>query len=253
MDIINLIAKSSLHIIMVRPSDNEPMAFGSGCIVSYKGRYFLLSVAHVTDINGLTTCIETNQPPVDLHTPIYSVGTMCYFDEYKIPKDKKLEEIKAFEELLVNFDDTLDVTFCEIKQHITLLQPEWDFGAYKIEKGEKVSLNLEEGGLPEKGKLFGLCGRVRQDLNGAQLKSQPTLKLDLEYRGTKGRFHYFLTPELIKDVDDYSGCSGSPILDEDGKLVALTSSVMKNTKLIFGFSIDECKRLLDLAIETKFV
>lgn len=253
MDIINLIAKSSLHLIMLRPSDKEPMGFGSGCIVSYKKRFFLLSVAHVTDIDGLATCIETNQLFADLHTPLYSVGAMCYFDQYKLPKDKNLKEIKTFEDLTTNFDETLDITFCEIKENITLLQPEWDLGAYKIEKGEKVSLNLELAGQPEKGKLFGLCGRVRQDVVGIQLRSQPTLKLDLEYQGTTGRFHYFLLPELIKDVDDYSGCSGSPILDEDGKLVALTASVMRNTKLIFGFSIDECKKLLDLAIETNLV
>ncbi len=253
MDIINLIAKSSLQLMMVKPGTNVPTAFGSGCIVRYKERWFLLSVAHVTDIDGLATCIETNQQSVDLQTPVYSVGAMCYFDQYKIPKSKKIEEIKGLEDLLVNYNETLDITFCEIKENITLLQPEWDFGTYKIEKGEKVFLNLEEAGLPEIGKLYGLCGRVRQNLNGIQLQVQPTMKLDLQFKGTKGRFHYFIAPELITDVDDYRGCSGAPILDEDGKLVALTSSVMKNTKVIFGFSIEECKRLLDLAIETKLV
>jgi hypothetical protein len=35
----------------------EPQGFGSGCIIQYKERRFLLSVAHVTDIDGLATCI----------------------------------------------------------------------------------------------------------------------------------------------------------------------------------------------------
>ena len=66
MDILNLIAKASQHIIMCRPSDMEPQRFGSGCIIQYKGRRFLLSVAHVTDIDDLATCIETGLPALDL-------------------------------------------------------------------------------------------------------------------------------------------------------------------------------------------
>lgn len=255
MDIINLIAKSSLHIIVANPGDMEPQSFGSGCIAHYNKRYFLLSVAHVTDIKDAATFIETNLPVKDLQSPLYSVGAMRYFDEYKIPGDDSLKNIGSVEDLSKYYDDTLDITFCEIKEQVELLQPEWDFGTYKISKGNKVCLNLNEAGNPEKGKVYGLCGRVRQELEGVYLKSQPTLKLDLEYQGTvkKGRMHYFKTPELIKDADDYKGCSGAPILDEDGKLVALASSVFTGSQLIFGFSIEECRRLLDLAIATNLV
>lgn len=253
MDFINLIARSSIHIIMVRPPGIEPEGFGSGCVVVYKGRKFLLSVEHVTNIDGLATCIETNLPSKDLQTPIYSVGSMCYFDQYKLPKEIKTQEIKSFEELKTFYDDTLDVTFCELKDDVLLLQPEWEFGSFIIYKGFKVFLNLDEAGSPDSDKEFGFCGRIRQNLNGVYLKIQPTLKLGLRYKGTTGRFHYFTVPEIIKDVDDYSGCSGAPILDEDGKLVALTASVAKNTKLVFGFSIEECRKLLDLAIQTNLV
>jgi hypothetical protein len=252
-EIINLIVKSSLHLIMLRPSDKEPMNFGSGCIVLYKARYFLLSVAHVTNINDLATCIETNLQTVGLNIPLYSVGAMCYFDQYEFPKNTNPDEIKTFEDLKVDFDETLDISFCEIKEQITLLQQEWDFGVFKIESGEKIPLNLELAGNPEKGKSFGFCGKVKHGIEGIQLKSQPILQLDLEYQGTIGRFHYFTLPGLIKDEDDYSGCSGSPIIDENGKLIALTASVTRGTKLVFGFSIEECKKLLDLAINVNLL
>lgn len=253
MDIINLIAKSSQHLIMCRPSDMEPMGFGSGCIVKYKDRMFLLSVAHVTDKDKLATCIETGLPPKDLQTPLYSVGAMCYFDMYKVPDNIKEIEVKKFEDLNLTFDETLDITFCELKEEIPLLQPEWDFGAYKIEKGPKCYLNLDEAGVPETDKLHGLCGRVRHDFKGLQMISKPTLKLDLTYVGTYGRFHLFNSPETITDADDYRGCSGAPILDETGKLVGLAQSVVENSNSIFAFSIDECKKLLDIAIETKLL
>lgn len=55
MDIINLLANASQHIIMCRPSDMEPQGFGSGCFIQYKDRRLLLSAAHVTDYDGLAT------------------------------------------------------------------------------------------------------------------------------------------------------------------------------------------------------
>lgn len=253
MNILNLLAKSSLHLIVVKPDNIEPVGFGSGCIVKYKSRYFLLSVAHVTDLEGLATCIETNLPTEGRGSQLYSVGAMSYYDEYKLLPSVDVSTIKTIEELLDVNGKTLDITFCEIKEQVELLQPEWDFGGFKIEKGEKVLLNLEEAGEPENGKLFGLCGRIRQDVTGAYIKSQPTLKLGLEYKGIRGREHVFLTPEIIKDADDYRGCSGAPILDEDGKLVALASRILKGSRLLYGFSIDECKRLLDWAMVTKLV
>ena len=238
---------------MCRPHDMEPMGFGSGCLVLYKDRKFLLSVAHVTDYDGLATCIETGLPPKDLQAPLYSIGSMCYFDTFKVPNNIKEIEVKRFADLNLNFDETLDITFCEVKEEFSLLQPEWDFGAYKIESGPKVYLNLEESGSPDKDKFHGLCGRVRHDFKGLFIMSKPTLKLDLTFVGTFGRFHLFNTPDTISDADDYRGCSGAPILDETGKLVALAQSVVEGTNSIFGFSIEECKRLLDFAIQTKLV
>jgi len=121
-------------------------------------------------------------------------------------------------------------------------------------KRTKVYLNFDEAGLPDITKLHGFCGRVKHDFKGLRMISKPTLKLDLSFIGTYGRFHLFNTPDVISaDADDYRGCSGAPILDETGKLVGLAQSVVEGSNSIFAFSIDECKRLLDIAIETKLV
>jgi hypothetical protein len=253
MDIINLIAKASQHLLVCRPSDLKPMRHGSGCIVLYKNRKFLLTVAHVTDHEGEATCIETGLPTEELQTPIYSVGAMCYVDLYKVPPDVRQREIRRFEDLSLMFDETLEISFCEIKEDIAIIQPEWDFGAYKIVKGPKVYLNLHEAGEPDREKLHGLCGRIKPETRGITIVTTPTLKLDLEYVQSFGRFHLFSVPELISDSDDYRGCSGAPILDETGKLVGLLQSVLPNSNSIFAFSIEECKRLLDWAIEAKLL
>ena len=134
-----------------------------------------------------------------------------------------------------------------------MLQPEWDFIDFKIEKGVKKCLNLDLAGKPEKEKYFALCGRIGQDLKDGKLHSGPTFKFDMEYRVTMGRFHFFTTNEIIKDKEEYEGCSGAPILDEDGKLVGLAASVKETTNILCAFSIEECKRLLDYAFEIGLV
>jgi len=251
MDIINLIGKSSHHILAVDPGEGkEPESWGSGCIVKYKNRLFVLSVAHVTDIDGKIVCLETNQQTEGLQSKLYHVGSLCYFDTYKVPDNVHELEIKAFEDLNLTFDETLDITFCELKENIEFLQPEWDFGAYKVDAGVKVCLNLETAGEPNEKSQYGFCGRVRPEFNGVVSKTEVTIKLDLEYKGTHGRFHIFHAPETIKDENDYKGCSGAPVLEETGKLVGLASSIIPGTKTIFAFSIKECKRLLDIALGT---
>lgn len=255
LNLLDFIAKSSIHVVVARASDLLPVSFGSGCIVQYKNRMFLLSVAHVTDLEGTVTLLETNLPSKNLQTPFYQVGAMCYFDQFKVPKSGMEQKITAIEDINAKYDKTLDITFCEIKENVDFLQPEWDLGAFKIRAGRKIFLNLEEAGEPQKNKLYGLSGRVRQNLNGVYLEQKPTMKLNLQYQGqVKSKKMYgFSTEELISDADDYRGCSGAPILDEDGKLVALAASVYEGSKMMLAFSIEECKRLLDFAIESKLV
>jgi len=60
----------------------------------------------------------------------------------------------------------------------------------------------------------------------------------------------FLASERILDSKDYEGCSGAPILDSQGRIVALACTVGTSSKIIYGFSIQECKKLLDYALKT---
>nr|WP_315240105.1 hypothetical protein [uncultured Flavobacterium sp.] len=251
--VLDVIVKASIPLIIVSPDNMEPEAFGSGCIVKHRDRLFLLSVAHVTDYEDKTTCIITNQPPKNGKGVIYSVGAMCYYDEYKLEKDQKLEEIQSLDNLLKDFNETLDVTFCEIKEPVELIQPETDFIYHKVEKGKKIIFDFSYTQEPDISKVYGFSGYIRQEVSNNRIESQLTLKIGLTFRRTKGRFHMFLADEIIKDANDYRGCSGAPIVDENGQLVALAASLVTNTKIVFGFSIDECKRLLNHAIDTELL
>lgn len=77
-----------------------------------------------------------------------------------------------------------------------------------------------------------------------------TLKHNLKFHRTTKHFHVFLAEEIITDAMNYKGCSGAPIIDSDGILVGLVSKIVVPSKLVYGFSIQECIKLLDIAMDT---
>ncbi len=244
-----LMVRASIQILMADKENPKPEAFGSGCILEHRKRFFLISVRHVTDYDDLTTFLETNLPPDEKGAWIKPIGGLCYFDLFQVSDATSINE---FEDLLQN-GQTLDVTFAEIKENMELIQNEIDFGAFKVSAGHKVILDSRDIDLPSKEENYGFHGRVKHQYEGFYLKMENTVKYNLKYHRTDKHFHIFLAPEIIKDAIDYQGCSGAPIIDSQGKLVALACKVRIPSKMIYGFSIQECIRLLDVAIDTKML
>lgn len=247
---LEFIITTSVHLILIEPNTSEPRAFGSGILITYKERLFLLSVAHVTDLKGLQTTIETYAPTKGIQSTLYGVDGMAYFTQHPVPSN--ITPL-ALEQMLNEPGERLDISFGEIKEPITLLQPEWDLGDVKIEAGHKHYIDLEKMMTDDlsRDREYDLCGRIRQRIGGNYILSEPKLVIGMKYQGTDRNriFHRFLVPDIISNADEYRGCSGAPIFDDEGRLVALASKVRENSKLLYAFSIVECKRLLDKALE----
>tara|TARA_R110002012_G_scaffold248828_1_gene425377 strand:+ start:3715 stop:4092 length:378 start_codon:yes stop_codon:yes gene_type:complete len=121
---------------------------------------------------------------------------------------------------------------------------------FEIKAGKKLFLNLEYATIPDKEKLYSFYGKVKPEYKGIHLHMTSTFKHNLKYHRTNGYFHMFLAPEIIENADDYKGCSGAPIIDSEGRIVALACKVVVGSKIIYGFSIQECMKLIDLSINT---
>lgn len=72
-------------------------------------------------------------------------------------------QAKDFEDLLQKPKEILDITFAEIKTPFTLLQPEIDFGAFKVEAGPKVHLYLDNIAEPTSVKKYGFYGKIKHE------------------------------------------------------------------------------------------
>lgn len=248
IELLNLIASSSLQLAVLNPDTLLPYDYGSGCLVYYKEKILLLSVAHVTDNASKIIAIVTGQPPVAGKSVLYGVGGMCHFTVYTVNPEDLQKGVTDIKTLLSTPKKPLDISFCEIKAKLNLAQEEWDTGFGIVNKGEKIILRLNNAAEPIRNKLYGFYGIIRQGISQPTNGGQPTIKVDLQYRGMTGNMYRFTAPKIISDNNDYKGCSGAPILGEDGEPVALACSVATGTKMMFGFPITECCKLIDKAI-----
>ena len=249
MNLINLIAKSSVHLIVFEKQTNKPIQYGSGCIASYKNKLFAISVNHVTQIRGKETytLIETGLPSKDGQTPYYRLGELVYFDVFKAHGI----DTGDFNQMTFSKEEPLDITFTTLKDEVFLKQKGFTYYGQEITEGQKVFLNLDYSTEPKQEDYFGFFGHIKHDIFDDQIiKSKVTFKIGLSYKGTHDRFHLFYTPDIIKEYEDYAGTSGAPILNEEGQLVGLVCSVIKNSHSLFAFPVDYCKQLIDISLES---
>jgi len=183
---LDLMVQQSVELLVVKGENLEPISCGTGCIVKYREKFFVLTVAHVTDFEEASTCIVLNKKPENGHTPMYCAGTMNYFDEFNV-KEEKLAEIRGLDDLLSDFNETIDVSFCELKELFEIVQPEIDFGVHKVEKSLKMFIDLEnDTSTPSRDKFYGFSGNIRHDPTPSLLTRTITLKKDVKYHRTKG-------------------------------------------------------------------
>ena len=251
MNLLNLIARSTVHLVIMDKATHEPVRYGSGCVVKYRNKLIVLSVDHVTRIRGLQTyaLIETGGPAKDGQISWYSTGGLVCFDQFK------LEGIGTgdLSRVTISEEDPLDVTFTAVKDDIVLMQKGFIYYGEEIEGGQKVFPVLDYATLPDAKEEFGFCGFIKHDIFGKTIKSDITIKLGLSYRETSDGFHLFNTPDLVTDIAEYEGTSGSPIFDFEGRLVGLVCIVLENSRSVWAFPIDYCRRLIDIAIDSGLI
>jgi hypothetical protein len=251
MNLLNMIEKSSVHLFVFNKDTNEPIQYGSGCIVAYQKRLFLLSVNHVIRMKDVETyaLIETGLPPKDGQIPFYRVGGFMFFDVFKLHG----METKEFERMTLSQEDPLDVTFAEVKNDIRLLQKGFNWFGHEITQGEKVFPILDHATVPTTDDYYGFFGHIRPDVfDNKVIKSEVVFHLNLTYQGTYNRFHLFNTTEIIEDESLFEGTSGAPIINSSGQLVGLVCSFNKGTNSVFAFPIDYCKQLIDISTQSGF-
>ena len=263
MTLMEYFWKASHQIVMLTP--NKPFneadieGWGSGFILEHKGRKFFTTCDHNLHMlddfaNGersgedfqIAIIANYNDPQTPLSTGFVTIPGFYYFDSF----DLNTPEIM----------DLKDIAFAELKKAmpLPLLTNQLNHydGSVAVKAGE-LKLFIQEETISEAkvGKDYVLtgciCNRIVDDI---RMERRTTFREGIKYTGRThmGSFMVFENPDII-NVEEWEGLSGSPIFDEDGKLVGMVNEVVDGGKEIYVTPISHILRFIDYAISIENV
>ncbi|WJS96799.1 alpha/beta hydrolase [Flavobacterium johnsoniae] len=239
-ELINYVVKSTQHVIMIDPETLMPSSGGSGLLLIYKERLFFVSVQHVTDKAGKQAALDTGIGDEN-GTNLYSLPALNFIDQFSV------EGLDIGQPVLKKLK-SLDICYTEIKDSIEIKQTLKKFGDTVVTADLKrmIYTDLDYEPTFEEGYCF--HGRIRGELEDNTLNQIDKLVLGMKYDGKIGPFERFILEEEVVSELDYQGTSGAPIFSETGEPVALVAYGYIGEKYLYGFSMRELRKYLDIYI-----
>jgi hypothetical protein len=214
------IALSSIPIRSIG-KDGMPTGLASACIFDYKQKRILLTVHHATgniENWGIQVKYELNKG-----TAIKPLGSMNFL---------KLFSIKT------NTARDIDLSYVEIPMDIEPVSQEIDAktGSVINEKKRLIS-NIDFNITPDQNELYGFSGQIMPELVSNSLITELRTYTNLQYIGDEDDYYVFELPFEHPGHKHFQGCSGAPIVDTKGNVVALVCKGDIPTNRIYGISL----------------
>jgi len=158
----------------------------------------------------------------------------------------------------------LDLTFFPYRISETILHPATYINGinYSETPNSIIETSLEH--IPNSNSEYGFTGRVKIDIKGKSIFYETNYTDGLIFESFekgeikddegniyKGNYCKFRLKNIIKDISDFSGTSGAPIMDADGNIVALVAFGNKNKPYIYGIPVSMLKILVDVELINK--
>jgi hypothetical protein len=248
----NIYTLTKLSSISIHNLDeqNTPLSSASGCIIKYKDTRFLLTVAHATGIKG--------RWGVQLEYDDQNKGIKYFIPQYSwLFHGKITEQIvngnldSDLESLLKDFE-IIDFSyailpeeynpmdeFIDLEENIKYFRPK-----RVIETDLSTKLAADD--------RFSFYGHIRTEIDeqNKRLLLNEQYQQDIEFIGDFNQhFYRFKLPQTIKSIYDFKGCSGGPILNQDGELVSLVVAGYENTNILLGINLEKFKIALDVELD----
>ena len=253
MTIIDALYRTHLQTVMTQKGDKwyKPIAVGSGFFVQYKNRTFFVTADHTVHLNDYSpqgnsrTGIEyqvnivNNINTKDRHSVMTPVGGFTYLDAFN----------------LYNPDNVglVDVAACELKTvdiQYPFYTPSMREPDGTIHQQESiVSFVPEAFSTPKEGTECCVFGQVESEVVGDEMRRTNIIhNLTFSYKSED--VICLDNGTVIDDVKQWAGLSGTPVLDSNGGLVGVLTSVGVGTNKVYGISWTRIKMLLDTIIAT---
>lgn len=231
MSFDTLLYSSSCQLVELN-SRLLPVNYASGTIIRFKGKKILLTVFHATG-NQNNWALQLEYIPKK-GTKNFQLGPMNFLMKVHIQK-QDIEDV--------------DLSYVEIPESIEAFRQEIEF-PNKIKN--KVGITVHETDLskaPELNANYGFCGMVMPETEEhfGNIFVDGTLRIyeQIRFVRTENDYYVFELPFDHPGHKHFEGCSGAPVIDEDGNIVGLVCYGNDETNEIFVIALTSYK----LAIE----
>ena len=224
---------------------NLPAGFASGCLMDYYGRCLLLTVAHAAR-KGPPLALALGWEPAMRRMKLWKFGGLNFLGR------AQLEPGKTFEKMEVA---AVDFPYVDVPAD---LQP-------RLEKIDPHTGNILESRActvwpasaiaePKAGVRYGFAGHTKPSLEDHSLVAADVKFCCTELRvcfpmsfvGHHEDMCIFQLPVEHPGHDFFQGCSGAPIIDEKGRVVALVCQGSIEDSMIYGISLRRYQFALDI-------
>lgn len=225
-----------------------PTGSASGCIIRYRGARILLTVEHAVG-NGERWAVKCEITPAPDSRQKYFFPSFTHV----VKGAMNLAAISSGEsdpKKLIVDPKSLDYSLAQLDDGLNIFDyyPTETEGTLEVYKANELATDLELE--PNKESTYAFYGQTKTKLNIPLKKvlNEEMRISGIKYWKTVGDFYYFNLPSTIKSEEEYQGCSGAPILDQEGRLVSLVASGYVGTNILLGVNLKMYQVLADIEI-----
>lgn len=221
-DLIKTINLSSVPLRQLN-KQGIPENIASGCLINFKGKKILLSVQHATGNSG--NWVIENKFISGKGTECYALGNMHFLSSGNIKTNKV---------------HLVDFSFVSIPNDAIFYFQGRDSLGNIMPCEKRIVFDVNFFISPCKNESYGFAGGSMPEWHpGNKLVTQHIIYTDLKFSHTKDDLHSFALPISHPGHEYFKGCSGAPIIDTNGNIVALICGGNKGKNNIYGISLKE--------------
>ncbi len=226
-----LITLSSIPIRNIG-ADGMPKGLASSCIIKYEGKHILLTVHHATG-NMENWGVQVKYEP-SKGTLIMRLGAMNFLKSVNIN---------------TNIAKDIDFSYVEIPVEIESYSQEIDpkTGSV-ISETKRLISDIDFNVVPDTNESYGFSGQVKAKLAGNSLITELRTYTGLKYVGDEDDYYIFELPFQHPGHEHFKGCSGAPIIDTKGNVVALVCKGDIPSNRVYGVSL----KMYEIAINATY-
>jgi hypothetical protein len=224
---------------------NLPEGFASGCLMDYYGRRLLLTVAHAAH-EGPPLALAIGWDAAMRRVKLWQFGALNFIVRGQLHSGTELEGMEVKE---------VDFAYIEVPTEVEPRLENIDPHSGTIIESRPCSVWRETAiAEPEHGIRYGFAGHTKPSL-----EDHASIAADVKFCFTELRLCYplsfirreddllvFQLPVEHPGHDHFRGCSGAPIIDEEGRVVALVCRGNIEESLIYGVSLRRYQVVLDI-------